>query len=158
MIGDQAVGPVAVQVGSRRRKAGGIQPVPIQMQPFEPQIVSPNRRPGSAGRAGREVGDGRGRLEAEHGVDPVARQRADPLGTRPDLRPGRPACPRSDTRAKHHAGSPSRSWQRSRMWTPRTIRSSPPPRRSSLPRPRSSSTSPIAPSAISALTRSYRGL
>ena len=40
-------------------------------------------------RAGRcEVSDGRGRLEAEHGVDTIARQRSDPLGTGPELARG----------------------------------------------------------------------
>ena len=64
------------------------------MQPFEPQIVRPNRRPGSLGRERGEVGDRRGAAEAEHGVDPVAGQRADPLGARRGPRPGPTGRPR----------------------------------------------------------------
>ena len=48
------------------------------------------------------MGDRRGRLEAEHGVDPVARQRPDPLGARADL--ARPDGPPSF----RHAGEAPR--------------------------------------------------
>ena len=58
---------------------------------------------------------------------------------------GRPSC---EMAASHHCGAPPRSTIMSRMWQPSTHRSSPPPRASSLPRPRSSSTFPTRPSSI----------
>ena len=54
----------------------------------------------------------------------------------------------SDTAASHQRGAPPRSTIMSSTWQPSTHKSSPPPRASSLPRPRISSTRPILPSSI----------